>query len=36
LPKPLGRGQHRLRADLVSPNGNLLSSSAEATVTVAP
>jgi hypothetical protein len=36
LPKPLGRGQHRLRADLISPNGNLLISSAEATVTVAP
>lgn len=36
LTKPLARGQHRLRADLISPNGNVLLSSAEATITVAP
>jgi len=36
LPKPLSRGQHRLRADLVSPNGNLLISSAEVSVSVSP
>ncbi len=36
LARPLSRGQHRLRADLISPNGNILSSSAEVVVTVAP
>jgi len=36
LPKPLSRGQHRLRADLISPNGNLLISSAEVSVSVSP
>lgn len=36
LTKPLARGQHRLRADLISPNGNVLLSSAEVTITVAP
>ena len=36
LTKPLARGQHRLRADLISPNGNVLVSSAEVMITVAP
>ena len=36
LTKPFARGQHRLRADLVSPNGNLLISSADVIVTVGP
>ena len=36
LTRPLARGQHRVRADLISPNGNVLVSSAEVIISVAP